>query len=153
MGTKDKNLNIRISAVQKKKIEDDAKKYGVGVPKYVLNAADFYSGFDVHFLEHIKSTAQKVKLPMATVMQQLLVAYVHADTAIMEVFGTGGKTYQRAFQYDENGLIEGTKHADMVYDQVKNEISILREKLENAVKSRKAVVITGDDAAIMAARL
>jgi len=37
MGTKDKNLNIRISAVQKKKIEDDAKKHGAGVTLIIAN--------------------------------------------------------------------------------------------------------------------
>jgi len=56
---------------------------------------------------------------MSTVIQQLLQAYVSADCAIMEVFGTGGKTYSRAFQYDEDGLIEGNKHSDLVFAQVK----------------------------------
>lgn len=150
---KDAILHIRISAKQKKNIEAEAKKQNVNVPKYVLEALNFYSAFDVHFLEHIYDTAEKVKLPMSTVIQQLLVAYINADIAIMDVFGTGGKTYKRAFQYDENGLIEGNKHADLVYEQTKKEISVLRTKLENAVKAGTPVLITRDDAALMAARL
>ena len=150
---KDAVLHVRINSKQKNKIEAEAKKQNVKVPQYVSEAIDFYSAFDVHFLEHIYATAEKMKLPMPTVIQQLLVAYINADCAVMEVFGTGGKTYKRAFQYNENGLIEGNKHADLVYKQVMEEISVLKTKLGKAVKAGKPVLITRDDAAIMAARL
>jgi hypothetical protein len=146
-------LQVRLTETQKNKIEAEAKKQNVKVPEYVLEAIEFYASFDVHFLEHIYSTAEKMKLPMPTVIQQLLQAYISADCAIMELFGTGGKTYKRAFQYDENGLIRGIQHANLVYEQVKEEISILRTKLENAVKKGKPVLITKEDAALMAARL
>ena len=150
---KESLLQVRITEKQKEKIEAEAKKQGVKVPEYVLAALDFYGSFDVHFLEHINATAEKMKLSMPIVIQQLLQAYISADCAIMEVFGTGGKTYKRAFQYDENGLIEGNKHADLVYEQVKEEISTLRTKLENAVKKGKPVLISKEDASLMAARL
>ncbi len=153
MANKDALLQVKITARQKKQIETAAKAQDVKVPAYVLAALDFYGSFDVHFLEHIYSTAEKVKLPMSTVIQQLLVAYINTEIAAMEGFGTGGKTYKRAFQYDENGLIEGIKHADLVYEQVKKEVSTLRTKLENAVKAGEPVVITREDAALMAARL
>ena len=154
MATKDALLQVKITKDQKKQIESAAKAQDVKVPEFVLAALDFYTGFDVHFLEHIHATAKKVKLPMPTVMQQLLVAYINADIAVMDLFGTGtGKTYRRAFQYDENGLIEGDKHANLVHSQVKNEISALREKLEKAVKASKPVMITRDEVALMAARL
>ena len=153
MANKDALLQVKITKRQKKQIETAAKAQDVKVPAYVLEALDFYGSFNVHFLEHIYSTAEKVKLPMSKVIQQLLVAYINADTAIIEEFGTGGKTYQRAFQYDKDGLIEGIEHMDLVYKQVKKEACALREKLENAAKDGYPVMITKEDAALMAARL
>lgn len=153
MGAKESVLHIRISDKQKAKIENAAKAQDVKVPQYVLEALDFYGGFDVHFLEHIYSTAQKMKLPMPIVIQQLLEAYINADVAIMEVFGTGGQTYRRAFQYDEAGLIEGIKHADLVYSQVKKEALDLKKKLKRGSETGAPVKISKEDAALMAARL
>ncbi len=153
MANKTNLIQVRVSEKQKAQIDAAAKAEDVKVPEYILNALDFYAGFDVHFLEHIYATAQKMKLPIPTVIQQLLVAYINADAAIMEGFGTGGQTYRRAFQYDETGLIEGSKHGELVYEQVKEEISALRKKIENAVKAKKPVLITREDAALIAARL
>ena len=136
-----------------KRIEADAKKLEMTVPEYVLGAVDFFSGFDRDFFKHINEVSEMLKVPMSTVIQQLLAQYIAQDKAVMDCFGTGSKTFSRAFQYDDNGLIEGNKHSDLVYEQVKKEITALREKLENAVKEKKPVLITRDDAALMSARL
>jgi len=151
MATKDSILHIRIKGDQKERIAAEAEKQGVNVPEYVLGALEFYSGLDVSFLKHIRNEAEKVKLPMSTVIQQLLVAYLAADVANIEDFKAGGKTYHRAFQYDETGLIEGDKHSQLVYKQQKKENSVLRQKLENAVKAGEPVMITWQDAANIAA--
>lgn len=150
---KDAILHIRINKNKKNKIEKDAEKQGLNVPAYVSAAIDFYGSFDVHFLEQMNMTAEKLKLPIPTVIQQLLVAYTSADIAIMKTFGTGGKTYQRAFQYDENGLIEGIEHMNLVRSQVSGESSNLIKKLEKGVRTGKPVLITKDDAMLLAARL
>lgn len=98
---KDTVLHVRITGKQKEKIEAEAKKQNVKVPQYVIEALDFYAGFDVHFLECMYSTAEKMKLPMPTVIEHLLQSYLSTDGARAEVFGTGGKAYRRAFQYDD----------------------------------------------------
>ena len=150
---KDSAITFRINGELKRKIETAAKKQGITTPTYMINALTFYGGFDKDFLNEIQLDADKLKLPMPTVIQQLLMTYLSTESAIMCVFKTGSKTYKRAFQYDENGLIEGKRHTDLVHEQVSKEISALRKKLENAVKAGKPVLVTRDDAALMTARL
>ena len=147
---KDAILHIRISAEQKARIEAEARKQDVTTAQYVIEALDFYSTLDVHFLESMHMTAEKVKLPMSKVIQNLLVAYINTELAQMDFLNTGGITYQRAFQWDKDGLIEGIKHMDLTYNQAKEEYVFLREKLEKANKDGQSVLITHREAALIA---
>ncbi len=150
--SKDAILHIRINGKQKQKIEAEAKKQDLNVPKYVTEALEFYSSFDIHFLEQIYMTAEKMKLPMPIVIQQLLQAYISADYARMEAFGSsaGAKTYKRAFQYDENGLIEGTRHSDLVYEQELKEALEVRDRLFSTSKTGVSYTTNAEGAAYLA---
>jgi hypothetical protein len=119
---KDERLVMLITKEQKDKIKAESKKQNINEPEYVRQAIEFYSTFDVHFLEHIYALGEKTKLPMPLVIQQLLASYLAQDDAYMDKFKKPSKAFQRAFQYDENGLIQGNAHSDLVFEQTKEDI-------------------------------
>jgi len=98
------------------------------------------------------ATAERLHLPFGVFIQQLLTTQSATDAAILSVHGEGNiNTYAHAFQFDQNGLIQGRKHFDLVFNQVKK-IETLRKAGEEAVKAKKPVLVTEDDASLMAAR-
>ena len=152
MSVKDAVLHVRITNSQKQKIEAEAKKQDVTVPEYVLEALEFYSSFDVHFLEHIYSLAEKVRLPMPIVIEHLLQAYLGSEAANIEIFKNKTRIFQRAFQYDENGLITGNRLSDLAYQQQKKESEALYQKLLEHAESEETepIMITREEAALLA---
>jgi hypothetical protein len=146
-------MGVRVTGEEKAHYEAEAKKQAITLGQYMTEALEFYSSFDVHFLEHIYDTAQKMKLPMPKVIQNLLVAYTNAELAQMEVFKIGSVTYRRAFQFSEKdgSLIEGIEHMDLVYEQTKKDLLLLKTRLEQGVKKGEPVFIRNEDAVMMAA--
>ena len=151
MANKEVLFQLKITEEQRQKIATEAKKRAINDPQYVREAIDFYSSFDVHFLEKIYTHAESQKIPMPKVIQNLLCSYFGQDYAFMEVFGKPTRAFARAFQHDENGLIEANDLSDLVERQTKEDIAGLREKLVESVQDGKAAHITKEEASILGA--
>lgn len=130
---KDEILHLRIAGEQKKKIKLEAKRRGVTVPGYVIEALSFFGCFDFEFLRHHADTAKGLHLPFGVFIQQLLTTYMAEDCARLAVNGEGTvETYGRAFVFDGGGLVTGRRHFDMVFEEAKKEAEGLRGKPEKA---------------------
>ena len=153
MALKTELLQVKMTEKALDHIKKCAKDQDRKIPEYVNDALDFFGAFDVHFLEHIHSTAKKIGQNMPTVIENLLQAYMSIDIANSEVFKVGGHTYRQAFQYDENGLIRGNKLSDKVYEDHKKVAKTLLDKLAMAAREKKEVFVSHEDAAILASVL
>ena len=150
MANKIKSLQVKVTEKRLEHLKKCAKEQDIKLPEYVNEALDFYGAFDVHFLEHIHSTAEKVGLDMPTVIENLLQAYVAVDCANTDTFKTGGSTYRLAFQYDENGLIRGNALSDSIYSTAKKVAERLLEKAIVSSQKREDMYIMNHELAIYA---
>jgi len=148
---KEEIMAVRMTTEQREKINEEARKQNLTGPAYVLQALDFYASFDVHFLEQINITAEKMQLPLTTVIQNLLLAYIAADSAMLETYKTPPKTFKRAFQFsDQMTLITGTDLSHLVFDQTKTDAEALKKKLDNSVRTGKPARITTEEGVFLA---
>ena len=151
---KEEILAVRISKEHKQELAADMEeKHFKKLPHYLLAALDFYKGFDVHFLEHIQALADKVQLPLPTVIQHLLQTLIAEQAAVTDVLGVTPKIFKRSFQYDADGLVTGNRLSDLVYEQQKQAAEELLEKLQKCANTGDDVRITRDEAAMIAAIL
>jgi len=153
MAIKEDLLQVKITKKGKAQIIAAAKAQDLKMAAYVLQGLDFYSTFDIHFLEQINVTAEKLKLPLPIVIQSLLQAYIAGESAMLDTYGHEPKIFARAFQFDEKGLIMGNKLSHLVYDQTKVDAEALKEKLTAAVEDGLPVRISNEESVFLAARL
>lgn len=151
MANKEILYQLKITEEMREKIATEAKKQAINDPEYVRQAIDFYSSFDVHFLEKIFSTAESHKISMPLTIELLLTSYLSQDYAFMEIFGKPTNAFVRAFQHNADGLIEGNDLSELVLRQTKDDIAGLREKLIESVQEGKSVRISKEEATIMGA--
>ena len=144
-------LTIRITPDKKAYLEIRAQIMKMTFTDLLITGATMYADFDPDFLKQMKEIAEKVKLDMPTVIQQLLLVYAAQDAAILKTFGVS-KTYQRAFQFNEHGLITGNQLSDAVFAEVKEAALALRERLEGNRGAGAPLKISKDTAALLAAR-
>lgn len=154
---KNQNLTERLCFVttpeNKKEIEGEAKRRGIKTPEYLRQCVDFHASFDSDFLAQVQPVADEMKVPLATLIQNLIMAYMATERAAMDVFGVQPKTFQRAFQFDGTSLITSGKLSDIVYDQAKKDAETVRKRLEEGVRDNKAVRIDTAQAAFVAAHV
>ena len=146
------NTAFRISVGERERLEKRAAEMKISPSELIRRASNLYLNFDESFLEQMEKTAIAVKLDVSTTIQQLMTVYVATDAAIVEKFGIS-KTFERAFQYDQNGLITGNEHAKKVKDEVLAGIDGLMGKLKESQKIGKEAFITKPEAVLLAARV
>jgi len=59
MAFKDCTIQVKVTQEMQDRIAAEAEKQAINPSQYVREAIDFYSSFNVYFLEHINSTAKK----------------------------------------------------------------------------------------------
>jgi hypothetical protein len=153
MAGKTELIQIVVTPEQKKKIVQEAKKHDQGLSDYIRDSLSSWASFDVHFLEQVNMTAEKMHLPLTLAIQNLLQAYMATESAVLETYGTPPKTFRRAFQFDQDGLITGNKLSEMVFQQAKKDAAAVKERLEESVREKKAVRITTAEGAFIASHV
>ena len=151
---KDELLAVKCTKLQKKMILDSAKVYGMKVPDIVRFSINFFTNFDRDFIEEIENVADRMQLPLSSVIQNLLVFYTAKDKAMLDNFGTNPMTYNRAFVFDADAnLLEGNELSELVYNKYSEEIQDLKRKLKKGSEKKCPVHITSHEAGLMSARL
>lgn len=145
-------LHLKITPEQKQRIKNEANSRGEKFTDFVLNGLDFYASFPPEFLDQINIIAEKVKQDIPTVIQHMLLTYTATDAAISETFGLS-KTFSRAFQYDEKGLVTGTALSNLVFNQVDAEVKKLVKRIKKGADQKVSVPIDVGEALLIAGRL
>lgn len=130
-------------------IEAKAKRQKIKRPQYVNDALSFYASLDPAFLKQVEKITEATKQSLPEVIQRMLITYIADDAAVLAVFGTPSKMFQRAFQMNENGIIPMEELSDLVYEQSKNDAELLKQELEKSVKTGKPAFISTKMAAAM----
>lgn len=150
---KTERLIVLISPEQAAEIDTAAKAQGVDIPEYTRKAISFYSHMNVDFFAQLQPVADEMKVPLPTLIQNLLMSYVATEKAALDVFNVQPKAFQRAFQFDGKALITTGKLSDLVYVQAKKDAEAVKERLEEGVREKKAVHITTAQAAFVASHV
>jgi hypothetical protein len=151
MANKTELLQVAVTPEQKEKYEAEAKKQDVSLSDYMRECLDNWSTFDVHFLEHMNIISEKLKFPMPIVIQNFITAFITAESAMLETYGTSPKTYKRAFQFSDAGeLITGNELSSLVYEQTKKDAETLKRKLEDSARTGKPAKITTEEGTFLA---
>jgi len=142
------NTAFRILPSEKSRLEAVAEGRKMNFTDLLLEGARMLSEFSPYFLEEIRKIAQRVGLSVPKVIQQLLTAYIAADAAVLEVFGTS-KIYQRAFQFDKEGLITGDRLSALVLEQTKDDAKAVLDKLIQCHETGETVRISREEATLL----
>ena len=140
-------LQTKITETQKKHVEAQAKRRGIKVGKYVLDALEFYWEFEPSFLEQISVNTKESGHSVPDVIKSLLLVYLSEDNAALKVYGKSW-TFQQAFQYDDKGnRIQGTELSNKVYDEAYARNQDFKKRLEdNAAGKTETLLIPVRDA-------
>lgn len=150
---KTERLIVLISQDQAAKIEAAAGSQGLDIPEFSRKAIDFYVNFDADFLAQVQPVADEMKVPLPTLIQNLLMSYMATEKASIDVFKVQPKAFQRSFQFEGKTLITTGKLSDIVYGQAKKDAEVVKERLEEGTRENKAVKITTAQAAFVASHV
>jgi hypothetical protein len=150
---KTKNLQTKLTPAKFEAIRKAAEDRNMKTPEFVNEALDFYGAFDVGFLDQMQITAGKLDLQIPRVIENLLQTYIATDSAISETFKTQAHTFKRAFQYDERGLIKGSRLSNKVYKDQKKTAQDLLKRLKEASEQGTETFISKQDAGLLTAIL
>jgi len=150
---KTERLIVLVSMDQAEEIEAAAEAQGMDIPEFSRKAIRFYTTFSADFLAQVQPVADEMKIPLPTLIQNLLMSYMATEKASIDVFGVQPKTFQRAFQFDGTSLITSGRLSDIVFDQAKADAQAVKTRLEEGVRDNKAVRITTAQTAFVAAHV
>ena len=151
MAKKEYLLQITTTRKMEKQIREAAKDKNIKMSDFGREAIGFYLSFDPHFMRHMKSVAEKMRLPVPIVITNFITVYIAAESAALEAYGTSPTIYKRAFQYTESGeLITGNDLSILAFDQSTENLKKLKEKLEESAQTGKPAAITLEEAAFIA---
>ncbi len=146
-----RTLTIRLPIRLKVALQQWAVEREMTFTDLLLKGAAMYSAFTDGFLSEMQKVAANLEVgDVAVVMQQLLVSYANSERADIDVFKSKSKTFSRAFQYDDHGLIKGDRHADLVYEQRKADNLKLLAKATVAAKTAEPTLYTCEEMATVA---
>ena len=138
---------------EKKRLLEIADRRKQTLSQLIKDGAEIMAGFPDEFLAQFKQMVESTKMDMPTVLVQLLVTYFAQDAALAKVYGISN-TYQRAFQFDQEGLISGDRLSKKVYNEVLKNAKDLKKKLEeNASGQTEYAVLSNADAAQIAIQM
>jgi len=146
MANKTESLFLKLTPELKEKGEKTAKEWGVKFPDFVRDSIEFYASFSEGFLSQMNITASSMKLPIPVIIENLLMTYIAADSARLDVFGVKPKAFQRAFLFTEKGLITGAQVSEICYEMAINDAKNVKKRLEIGVERGEMVQINTEEA-------
>lgn len=150
MAKKDALLQVKITEKQKKQIEAAAKAQDVKVPQYVLEALDFYAGFDSVFRERIKTFSRNLGIQEYLVLQNLAISWMARREAEAEVWGGEAESILLEFRFTEDGPVTGEElHAALKGDFIRRYES---EKKDSLRRKSQYVPLSDEEAEWLKAR-
>jgi len=149
MPKKTELLQVKMTLEQREEIGRAAEIRNQKVAEFCIEALHFYCSFTPGFLDQMGVTAEQMHLPLSTVIQNLLQVYTAQDHARYEICGLPSKAIRRAFQFDENGLVFGNRLSEIAFEQYKNDLEMVRNRLENAVNEGKLTKISDEEAVFL----
>lgn len=145
---------ILIPLSEKTRLQAIAKKRETTLSALLRDGVRMLADFSDDFLAQIGAVASSTKLSPSQVMIQLLLVYIASDAATLKVYGKS-TTYQRAFQFDNQGrLITGDRLSDKVFAEVLESAQALKKRLQDSARGvTEATFISNQDAAQMAIQM
>lgn len=148
-----KNLTMQVPEEKWEQYKKVAKDRNISLAELMKEGTDMLATFNPDFLDQIGKVSAITNLSPAIVIQQLLCAFMAQETAIRETFGIS-KIFNRAFRFDETGLVTGEMLIGQVTSEVKDEAEQFLNKLMAASSGdKKTFTIERSEAALWAATL
>lgn len=145
-------ISLVIPVELKKRLQDVAKQRGYTMTSLLLAGGEMLADFDVDFLKEMEAFSKRTRLPIWTVIQNLLTVYVARDVALSEIFGSS--TWREAFRFDDAGIISNNRLSADVYEHTKAEAESLLKRLQaSAAGAEKETYISRHEAGLLAAVL
>lgn len=149
MPNRDDQILVRVTKEKKREILDASIERDITMSEVVNRSVDFFLGFPPAFLEEIERIAETVKMPIQTVLANLLMVYVAEDKAILDNFGVS-KTYEMAFRFrPEGGLIQGDEVSKTTYEEMDKACKEVLKKLKRTSKTGEASFLSKLEASII----
>ena len=145
---------VMIPKSEKARLQGIAKKRGMTLTELLLTGGRMLADFNEEFLAQVDAVAFSTKLNTPQVLTQLLLVYAAQDSATLAVYGKS-TTYQRAFQFDNQGaLVTGSRLSNKVYAEVLQASKDLKKRLQDSARGvTETTFISNQDAAQMAIQM
>jgi hypothetical protein len=143
---------VRIPAAKKRKLQEVAQRRGVTLTDLLIEGAEMLADFDDDFLKQINAAAESNRLPVTTVLVNLLLAYTARESATAEVFGVSD-IFQAAFRHDENGLVTGNALSAAVYAESREAAMNLLRRIRHSAENGADIKISRPEAAMLASAI
>jgi len=138
---------VRFPEEEKKRLIGIANRREQTLTDLVKDGVELMAGLPDDFLKQFQKICDTTQLPFSTVFVQFLLVYAAQDNACLEVY-KHSNTFQRAFQFDHEGLITGDKLSARIYDEVEKNATDLKKRMkENADGKTEDLVLSKPEAA------
>jgi len=135
-------INIRLTkdSPEVEVMDETAKALGISRNEMILRAVKMMVGFDKVFYKKLESYSEKMKVPMWTAMQNMIIKRWAQDAAKAAVWGSNPQILIE-FSTTEDGVISAKELYEMVYQmtfnsEAKERVGSLNQELLNSGKIR-----------------
>lgn len=144
---------VKFPEEEKKRLHKIAERRGQSFSELIRDGVEIIAGLPDEFLKQYQQICDATKLGLPTVFVQFLLVYAAQDAAVLKVYGHSN-TYQRAFQFDQKGIISGDRLSKKIYNEVlKNAKDLKKRMIENAAGETENVFVSNADAAEVAIQM
>jgi len=138
---------VKFPVEEKNRLMGIAQRREQTLTDLVKDGVELMAGLPDDFLKQFQKICDTTRLPFSTVFVQFLLVYAAQDAACLKVY-EHSNTFQRAFQFDHEGLITGDKLSEKVYNEVlKNAKDLKKRMKENADGKTENLVLSKPEAA------
>ena len=118
----------RVSGVKKKELEEVAKLRGTSIQAIVDEAVDLRLGVTEGFWDQIVSLAEKLNIPAADVIVNMIIKKLAFEYAWVRVFENAPPGLFREFRFDQEGFVTGERLSETLVDEYIKKLEKLKAK-------------------------
>ncbi len=128
---------FRVSEKKKKELEEVAKLRGQSVQSLIDEAVELRLMLTEGFWDEIMAVGEKLKLPPATIVANMIVKQSCFQFAWVKVFGTPPPNVFREFRFDSEGFLTGERLSETLVKEYTEKLENFKSKVIDIQKNDK----------------
>ena len=126
---------FRLSETRKKELEEVAKLRGQSVQSLIDEAVELRLQITEGFWDQISQIADKLKIPSASVITNIIIKQSAFQFAWVKVFGTPAPGLFREFRFDAEGFMTGERLSETLVKEYTQKLEKFKNHLVDLQKS------------------